>query len=340
MDPLEPKEEDVEQQASAWLFEREDGFAPGREEAFIAWKRADSRHAAAVARVARTMSWLDEMQPMEKTTRMEVAGVNSRSLKPIPSRRFVRFAIPLGLAAALVFSIVRWRTLPTENIVERGEQLTAQTQECVALNDGSIVDLNIGTRMAVEFSPEQRRITLGGGEAHFQVTPDSRRPFVVYAAGVSVRAVGTAFTVRIEDGAVDILVTEGKVEVEREGTKSAESGRPDSFLQAGDRARVLRDRAEPKIKIENVPPEIVRAELAWQNRMKVFRDVPLREIVAQLNRRNVTQLVLASPELGEQTFGGMMALDQIETFVSVLIEEGEISAERQGLTTILLRRAH
>jgi transmembrane sensor len=52
------------------------------------------------------------------------------------------------------------------------------------------------------------------GEAHFFVEKDPQRPFVVNAAGIDVRAVGTAFNVRIDPAAVEVLVTEGRVRVD------------------------------------------------------------------------------------------------------------------------------
>ena len=48
------------------------------------------------------------------------------------------------------------------------------------------------------------------GEGRFQVAHDATRPFIVSAADADVRAVGTAFTVRLRESAqVDVLVSEG-----------------------------------------------------------------------------------------------------------------------------------
>jgi ferric-dicitrate binding protein FerR (iron transport regulator) len=44
-----------------------------------------------------------------------------------------------------------------------------------------------------------------------------------------------------------------------------------------------------------VAPEVVRAALAWQERRLVFAETPLREVVAQFNRRNRLQLIVADP---------------------------------------------
>src|SRR5581483_9214616 len=81
------------------------------------------------------------------------------------------------------------------------------------LADGSVVELNGNTQVQVAYSPAERRVRLVQGEAHFTVAKNKRRPFWVEAQGVSVRAVGTAFNVRLDPQRVDVLVTEGRVPV-------------------------------------------------------------------------------------------------------------------------------
>jgi transmembrane sensor len=62
----------------------------------------------------------------------------------------------------------------------------------------------------------------------FHVVKDPRRPFVVTAAGVAVRAVGTVFSVQFERDEVGVLVTEGRVAVET-------ASRPAAPATAGNR---------------------------------------------------------------------------------------------------------
>ena len=61
---------------------------------------------------------------------------------------------------------------------------TASTNDEVrTLADGSVVELNKGAEIAVDFSGAERHIRLLRGEAHFTVEPDPSRPFVVSVAG-------------------------------------------------------------------------------------------------------------------------------------------------------------
>ena len=85
-----------------------------------------------------------------------------------------------------------------------------------ALADGSLVELNTATRVAVDLTPEERDIHLRKGEAVFEVAKDPSRPFVVKTPLADVRAIGTVFAVRTENG-LEVAVSEGVVSVERDG---------------------------------------------------------------------------------------------------------------------------
>lgn len=94
---------------------------------------------------------------------------------------------------------------------------TAFTQEKhIYLPDGSYVVLEPGSRLKYhkEFSGTEREVDLKG-QAYFDVQPDSLRPFVVQANGVTTRVLGTAFSISSPDKSSEfsISVTRGKVEV-------------------------------------------------------------------------------------------------------------------------------
>ena len=110
------------------------------------------------------------------------------------------------------------------------------------------------------------------------------------------------------------------------------------LLKAGERTLISPD-LDRAPRVEVVAPAAVHALLAWQDRMTSFTDVPLREMVARINRCNSVQLVLRDPELGDRKIGGVIALNQVESFVHFLEQDGDIVAERHDDGEIILRRA-
>ena len=110
-------------------------------------------------------------------------------------------------------------------------------------------------------------------------------------------------------------------------------------LVAGERVAIPRAAAVAPAKIERVSAEMLRASSQWHSAVITFYDLPLRTVVGQFNRRNALQLVLADAELGARKIGGTFAADQVEAFVRLLEQDGDVVAERRGAGEIVLRRA-
>lgn len=336
----QPSDEQLDEQAATWLCEREEGFSPERAKAFAAWRRDDLRREAALRRVEEMLTLLDALPEVRVPLEARLAR-DEPAVAPAGRGRLLhlpRAVWAAGLAAAVVIGTIMWWQQPEPAIERMAYATEAETQRRIALSDGSLVDLNSASTLTIAFGAGERRVTLDAGEAHFQVAHDSSRPFIVTAGGVSVRAVGTAFNVKLAAESIDVLVVEGKVEVSRtnEPDEAVEPVRP--LVAAGEQTRVRRDSAANPPTVEKVAAEAIRAQLAWQSRLIPFVDLPLRDLVAQFNRRNTTQLVLGDPVLEERRVGGMIALDQLDAFVRLLEQDGDIAVERGPSNVIVLRQ--
>ncbi len=86
----------------------------------------------------------------------------------------------------------------------------------VTLPDGSTVLLNADSKItfAEAFSDSLREVHLQG-EAYFEVSKDTARPFIVRTFGMHTRVLGTSFNVNAYDDkqTVEVSLLEGKVEV-------------------------------------------------------------------------------------------------------------------------------
>jgi transmembrane sensor len=210
------------------------------------------------------------------------------------------------------------------------------------LSDGSIVELNDSSEVRVHYTDAERRVQLVHGEAHFTVAKNQARPFFVETRGVAVRAVGTAFDVRLGATQVEVVVTEGVVQLQRAAPPAARrapalAAEP-PLLSAGWRA-VIPVEAQQAVTMEMIGADRIRETLSWQGPRLVFVETPLSEVVAQFNRRNQVQLSLADAELASVPVGGSFRAENVETFVRLLASSGEISAERVAPEKIVLRKA-
>ena len=333
--------------AAEWLCEREEGFKPDRAKAFVEWCDRDPRHAEAVARVELTFALLDEMPSVREPLMARLASPRSSSQETVPPARrrrilrFPRLAWAAGVAAALVLGAVTWRSIVVREPVGGHYVTNAAAQRSMVLPDGSLMDLNVGSDAVVQFTSAERRVLLNRGEALFEVAHDARRPFVVNAGSLTVRAVGTTFNVRLADEEVGVLVVEGKVKLERDSPRAPSASPVESpLLAAGERAELVRVASvDSTFRIEKLDDQSIRALLTWENSLTDFVDVPLRDVVARFNRRNETQLVVDDAELGDRKIGGLIDLNQVDAFARLLEQDGDIVAERRSGREIVLRRA-
>ena len=332
-----PEEEydPIEEAAMAWLLERDEGFASGRDEAFAHWRSADPAHAAAVARLEETWQMLEGL---------EDAPVRSsawHSAAELPRPRGWRMGcVALTSAAVVLLGLRLWWAEPPPSEMRHANNDTRLQR--VVLADGSVMTLNAGTEVHSRFSPKERRVVLAAGEAHFNVAHEQDRPFLVTVSSVTVRAVGTAFNVRVDQGAVEVVVASGKVRLIQQESVAAPSAAALAsapLLESGDRAVVRPAAAESVVAISRLEPIQLRKALAWQQEMLEFANTPLREVVGQFNLRNKTRLRLAEPELGERRVGGVFAADNVAAFVSLFERGGDVLVERNGDSEIVLRKA-
>ena len=343
MSDLLDDDDPIEEVASNWLTQRAEGFSSAQKRDFERWCRADPRHAAAVARLEAACALLEKM-PL---VRAELQPVVEFPVKPrviAPVKKFPVMRVAFAMAAALALAAFGWWQWARPQPFAQVYATSAGGYERVVLADSSVVELNADSEILVDLAPRERRVTLVRGEAHFTVAHDTARPFVVSANGVAVRAVGTAFNIRLAATAVEVLVTEGRVSVTDPVTPAATAA-PPTLLAANERALIAlvhtksAPSAPPAPVVEPIAPEAIREALSWQERKLVFSDTPLRDVVAQFNRRNRTQLILGDASLGERPVGGTFAADNVEGFIRLLEGSGAIAVERRDEATVVLRAA-
>lgn len=328
----------IEEVAAAWLVERDRGFTPGREREFARWLQADERHAAVFDALSETWTLLGESRP-------ESAG---SPLAEFPRRRLsARWTPALAAAALALAALGGWHVLRETAAPQTGRYSLAAATEVgrlrsIPLPDGSTIQLNTDSAVDVQFEPHLRRVRLLRGEAHFTVARNVNRPFVVEAAGVDVRVLGTVFNVRLRPEAVDVLVTHGRVQVgsapapANEAEVRSRTDAPVSELTAGQRTSValVASRPEPVAPVE-VSPNEIRQALAWQSRRLEFDATPLRDIVAEFNRYNRHKLIVADERLEVRRFGGSFPAADYETFIRMLEVDFGVVTERRSTETVL-----
>ena len=359
--PQEPRDDAIAQEAAAWLARNDRGLSAAESREFAEWRAADPRHAAEFERI--DQAWHEFSIAKEDPELVAMAQALERDTRMRQPRRqwwYWTGGLAAAAAIAVVFvSLSREPAAPTDaksvdrvvaqtNVPPASYKVVPSVARQMTLPDGSMVTLRGDSEVRVEITPAAREVRLVRGEAFFTVTPDAARPFVVNASAVAVRAVGTAFNVRLETAEIEVLVTEGKVCVDDSergqsllpatiqptdpdrATKEAGSFDP-TLLLAGNRAVIALDPSSSwpsTAHVAAISRAEVEQEISWQNTFLVFNGTPLAEVVEAFNRHGPHRLKLGDPSIERRQFGGTFRADNPEGFIRLLEKSAGIRAER------------
>jgi transmembrane sensor len=182
----------------------------------------------------------------------------------------------------------------------------------------------------VDYSGEQRLITLLKGQALFEVAKDPARPFIVTAGAQRVVALGTTFDVRLNDKAVEVILVEGKVEI-KEIPASAKN-KPARPVQLASGERLVASPAALK-------PEVTKIDTSkatsWREGYVTFEDTPLTDAIAEMNRYSTVRIVPEDEKLSSLRITGLFRAGQQARFTEALQVYFPIDAKREGNVIVL-----
>lgn len=292
---------EINAQASDWLQRRD----------FWNWSEADR---------AALDAWLDEcwanrvaFYRLEAAWRKTDRLAALRKLFPSDQARTRNEKIIVFLmrsaAACAVVALVSFGFLFKSTPQGKTYSTSLGGRETVVLADGSQIELNTDTAIRVVEDADKRQVWLKKGEAFFQITHNSSRPFVVWAANRQVTDLGTKFDIRQDNSRLEVSVMDGRVSVGSTLSTPAQS----LVLSKGD---VLVATAESMSVIKK-PEQKISKDLGWRHGTLVFDDVPLSQAIAELNRYSARRLVAADDATGRIRVSATFPTTGVDDFLQL-----------------------
>ncbi len=347
---LDPGSSQVTTEAASWLAQIDAGpLSPTDRLALSEWISRSPRHAEEIKRLSALWGNLDlaidEMllgarRPKTSLAALFRAAIVSRPAAVASTLASVAVLLVIGVAATLNLvepfeTRSETMTSPVVLSVEKGSSLET------ALDDGSVVHLNTDTIVNVDFSDQVRSVRLLRGEALFDVRKDPERPFLVVVGDRIVRAIGTAFVVRIDDRQLAVTVTEGEIRLEDRGSGLVGSSDSESaadrellYLNAGQ--RVVFDAHEIR-QLDNLDTNEIERQTAWIRGDFVFDGDTLAHIVAEITRYNAISISM-QPELREMRMGGTFKTGDVDRILDAMETYQGIEVIRNADGSIYLAR--
>jgi len=317
--PEQGKGQLVEGQVIDWLMQLDeapdDKALRGR---FERWLGQNDSHRQAYATVEPLWRTSARLPPLS-AARREAARA------PRPLRRLRNRAAVLAVTA--MAAAIAWFAVPMLQVRLAADYVTRNAElRDLVLEDGSRMTLDAASAVAIDYTPARRTVHLLSGQAFFEVTPSTQRPFVVRAGPVSVTVTGTAFDVGTSDGGVTVEVQSGTVAVARDGRGTLD-------LRGGQRLKIA---SSGSVVQRTVDPENVGA---WRDRRVVVYGASVREVVEQIGRHMPGIVIFGDAPIADGPVSGIIDLNRPADALRALVDlqQGRITTISPYLTVISSR---
>jgi len=340
----------IMEEACHWLAKLDAGDLKDSEaDSLSQWLHENNTHVEALIEMAELMDNMSVLSQLSEIIPLEMLSVSGNASSKVQKLRF-GLAMP---AFALVFVVIAV-FFGLEIQQQKAEQLIVLEANTgigevkqITLVDGSKAILNTNTKINVEFDNRERNIVMKQGEAHFNVVPDSERPFIVTAGDSVIRAIGTAFNVRYNRDSIEVTVTEGIVEIESLKTlentvikqaHQSKLGKRHSKLAANLTAGQLAIAKGEIESLQTIDSITIEKKLAWQNGVVVFEGETLEQVVAEISRYTTISFIITDDEARTVRVGGYFEIGDIDKMLDVLKHGFNIGSTRNESGVIYLSR--
>jgi len=303
----------IDSEAAEWAIRSQGRELTAAERAELdEWLEANPRHRGAFLRASAAWVDLDRLAAMAGPRTLLDADE-----PPAPHTK--NWAFAAGIAVLMLGAIPAWWAARHQNVYTSA----AGQVRHVDLSDGSNMVLNTETRATVQYDDAHREIELAKGEGFFQVAKDPVRPFVVRAGAISVRAIGTVFSVRAGQHRVEVTVSQGLVEL-------VDASNPDHVLRrrlgANEQATVEETH---RLEVQKLAESDVSRRLGWREGLLDFEGQTLIEAVSEMNRHNKKHIVVDDPRLAARpVVGQFLATDPAGFAATVAVALGAHTIEQ------------
>lgn len=293
--------------AAAYWFARDHGglMTAAERRQFDAWRQADAAHERAYQEMLQVWG-LTQAVPDHDLRPLLARRPPARAVSP--ERRRLAWGLAATACAAAGAGLAWPLWWPAETLFQQRYATGRGERRRVALQDDSVLTLNTAIQAEVRYTRDERHVALQAGEILFEVSPDKARPFIVETELGRVRVTGTRFNVRYDRQRLAVAVESGSVEV----ATGAWWQRERVLLAAGQGVSLARQ-GDP-LQVESVN---VAALTAWKQGKAVFDNVPLAQVVDEINRYREQPIRVAAALRGIR-IAGVFDIDDTRGFLTAL----------------------
>ncbi|MEC5344550.1 FecR domain-containing protein [Brenneria populi] len=303
---------EIRQQAALWAVRlTESPQESEQDQALRNWLRQDPRHAFALQQAQKLWQNLGSLNEQQKQPLRAPAFKSKRALR-------------WRIAALLLLGLCGGTAWLSDGLLLLQADYRAEHQvRRVTLPDGSNVDMDAGSAIALDYDRTVRRVKLLQGTAWFSPAPvgeREKRPFLVDASTGTTQAMGTQFMIQNSTDTTTVGVIEHSVEVT--------AGEQSLRLQERQAARYDRQG------LTRIADWNTQDSGDWRRGLLIFKQQPLADVVARINRYHSGTVIVAGETLRQRRVSGIFSLTDLDSALSAI--RAELGAKEARLPGVIL----
>ena len=260
--------------------------------------------------------------------------VNSSKTLTIGS--WMRYAAIVVVASSLGFLAnnltKKEKTVISENHIEYSSEKGSVSS--VKLDDGSVIWLSSGTKLALDKNTDGKTVARLNGEAYFDLVPNPKRNFIVDLGKFQVHDIGTTFNIRAyeSENKISTSLISGQIDLVQESGSSMLTVKPGEYVEY--------DKNSNNIEVtEHDPSEIT----AWKEGKFVFIDQSLGDICKELERWYNIEISIEDQNLSEIKYNSVVkrstTVEMVLKYLAVTDQiKYEITNKKEGKDIIKIRK--
>ena len=337
--------ETINQEAADWLTKMDGGrLSTGERRALRKWLAEDAEHEQALKRL--TAIWADMdflLNEYPLSQNQESTGMS------FLLGWYQWLSMPLVTACTALMIWFAWAYVPQE-VTDKPEVAYYSTEigkrQLKQFSDGSTAHLNTDSIVEIEYTGSRRIVRLLRGEVMFDVVHDPARPFIVYAGGNEVEAIGTRFAVRLRSENIVVIVTDGQIRLTK---RIKETGLSDlkktlpvqevflvnkgEVLEVSDKVSELRACSSSEGRGTELD-----CRFSWLDGQLIFDNERLEQVVSEISRYMSLRIVIVDPELRDLRISGRFRIGDTDALLDAIEVSMNIHISRVGDQFIYLSR--
>lgn len=271
-------------------------------------------------------------------------------LKTSTKAKIIRWALAAAIFIAIAFSaffLNNTETTDSYAALAKDMRKTVNTTDRplkIKMEDGSMITLESGSAInfPAKFLPDKREIILEG-EAFFEVSKNTSRPFFVYNKNIVTHVLGTSFSIKInkETNQVEVSVRSGRVEVyENKSTgKTAAVKKNNGVILLPNQKVIYEPHTQQFIPSLVDVPLPITDEVSDQKKTLesfVFEETPIKTVLELLQKDYGIDVIVDTENIYKCLFTGDISRPDLYLRLDIICQSIGASYEIKG-TKILIK---